>query len=677
MIFISKISKLIRAASHKRLVRNFINIHSDFDVMNIRYISFNGRTISYSFIDKKTSKKFFVKKFLYKDPKFKNIQIEEYLNIKYKLVYKLTSANLLSYSSYKLSESDDLYLRDYIQGIPLSDYLKLLNDDDFEMKAHQIISYLNQIMALMRNQEMFVTLDLHLDNIIVLNNGDMDLIDLDLGYINIDKELFEAQLFAKFFFKSISFLSALQQKILFDVMQSEISCFLTIKKLLLNRFFATVQNDTFNNFVFNNYSSFAKQTISFDSECSIKEKLIDTLQSLPQKSYVVARRYQWLLNDDIFNSKDIDIFCNEQSINEIKKCFSLNGWDVYDQRISQFFEVDNILVSIDLRSDIEERFKLKFNDILNSADNIFAINVINNYYYHEVMVHNFFHFKKFMKVEYLESLKLFLKSDNSDFSKKNYFLISKFFYKYKGNAYTSPWYLFRRILGDFMNHKDIVFIGADGAGKSTIVDVVNDNVSMVVSSTKKYLSGFYYPSGRTNLFLLKTSLVFIFLKFIKDLFFVNPNTIKHLDGKLNLTIEAGTLKTWRSVKVLQTIYAQFFLIIFLPVIVIDAWLHKLINRFGLYRIYVCDRYYDDIVINYTNPYLRKVIRFLIPDSKIKFYLYALPEVHFLRKKNEDIEMILHMQKCYSEYDNYLIKIPTNISKPFVDKKILTIALKLL
>ena len=79
---------------------------------------------------------------------------------------------------------------------------------------------------------------------------------------------------------------------------------------------------------------------------------------------------------------------------------------------------------------------------------------------------------------------------------------------------------------------------------------------------------------------------------------------------------------------------------------------------------------NDILINYTNVYLRRIIRLLIPDSRKKIYLYAMPEEHFARKHNEDLEMILHMQKCYGEYKNYQLIIPTNIESSFVNKKIL-------
>ena len=68
---------------------------------------------------------------------------------------------------------------------------------------------------------------------------------------------------------------------------------------------------------------------------------------------------------------------------------------------------------------------------------------------------------------------------------------------------------------------------------------------------------------------------------------------------------------------------------------------------------------------------------MIPKSKNKFYLYAKPEEHFNRKNNEDIEMIIHMQKCYTDNVQLLKKFPTNINQSLIIKKILRMVLKTL
>jgi hypothetical protein len=138
--------------------------------------------------------------------------------------------------------------------------------------------------------------------------------------------------------------------------------------------------------------------------------------------------------------------------------------------------------------------------------------------------------------------------------------------------------------------------------------------------------------------------------------------------------KSNTANTWRSLNTLNKMHVQFLLILFLPVLILDCWIHKLFFRITPHRIYVYDRYYDDIFINYTYPFARYIAKYLIPTSKYKFYLYSMPEEHFNRKNDEDIEMILHMQNCYTENTNYLINLPTNIDRTFLNKKVVTMAL---
>ena len=128
-------------------------------------------------------------------------------------------------------------------------------------------------------------------------------------------------------------------------------------------------------------------------------------------------------------------------------------------------------------------------------------------------------------------------------------------------------------------------------------------------------------------------------------------------------------------KKLKSIYMQIILFFLIPIFVFDAWIHKIINYFSAYRINICDRYYDDILINFTNTKIRKFLKYLIPNSRNKFYLYATPEEHFSRKKNEEIEMIIHMQKCYTENKKYLKSFPTNINQTLITKKIIKMVLK--
>jgi hypothetical protein len=674
------IKQIFRAFKYKLLAKNFLNNHSDFIPSSIKFISFNGRTVSFSFIDKSTNKKLFFKRFLFRDSPHFNVSIKELVERKFKLVGILSEANLLSYSSYKLNGAEDTYLRDYVDGVPLSEYFKFINDFDFDKKTRQVIKYLKKVMKVMRNHNFFVSVDLHLHNIIILNNGEVNLIDLDHVYVDIDKDNFEAELFARFFFKSTSYLTIVQQKILFDILKQELQYSHDFEKLLLNKFFSSIhtQNKFFNNFVLNNSYYFSKHEISFDKNIKIKDKIIETLKNLPKNSYVVAKRYDWLFSSNDFKGKGIDIVCDINHLKDIEKIFSKNGWEVYSGKIFQFFECQNIIVSIDLCFNSKDKYEIEFNEILQQSDKNNEINIVDENIHHRIIYFSFCH-KKIIKQDHLKNLKSFANNSSFDFSINDNLKIPKFIFNYKGYAYYSPWYFFKRIFENILNHKDIVVIGADGAGKSTVVEIIHNNISMYVDSRKKYMSGFFYPSGRTNLFMFKTSKLFLFLKYLKDKFFLKSSLIQKPIRRSYLSSNHSSMKTWRNVQSLNVFHTQFFLIILLPLLIIDAWTHQLLKRFSSVQIYVCDRYYDEIILNYSKVYFRKIIRLLLPSSKYKYYVYAMPEEHFLRKGNgdENIEMILHMQKCYKENNNYLAEIPTNIDRAFVNKKILTIALNII
>ena len=242
-------------------------------------------------------------------------------------------------------------------------------------------------------------------------------------------------------------------------------------------------------------------------------------------------------------------------------------------------------------------------------------------------------------------------------------------YFYGDKIYFKKYDYLIRTLIDFLKYKDFVFIGADGAGKSTLVDIVNKNTSLFVRSKKKYLRSFFFPSGRTDMFFFRTSYIFKLLIKIKQIFNTNLNKNNQSYKFKNLNKNNN-----RKLKTLKNPYIQTILILLIPLFILDSWIHKVLSYFNFNRIDVCDRYYDDILINYNNPYIRKFVNYFIPNSKYKFYLFASPEEHFERKKNEDIEMIVHMQKCYLENQKSVFQIPTNINQTLISKKILKILL---
>ena len=132
---------------------------------------------------------------------------------------------------------------------------------------------------------------------------------------------------------------------------------------------------------------------------------------------------------------------------------------------------------------------------------------------------------------------------------------------------------------------------------------------------------------------------------------------------------------WRKLAVLKNPLMQIIFIILLPIFILDIWFHKFTSRFTKSRLYICDRYYDDIILNYTSAYMRGLIRSIIPLPNYALYFYASPEIHFMRKDEEEIEMIVHMQSCYSGKKYYHTQFPTSARKTFLGKKIVSMLVR--
>ena len=112
-----------------------------------------------------------------------------------------------------------------------------------------------------------------------------------------------------------------------------------------------------------------------------------------------------------------------------------------------------------------------------------------------------------------------------------------------------------------------------------------------------------------------------------------------------------------------------FSIFLIPIFLIDTYLHKIITRFTTARFTVCDRYYEDILLNFSFKKLRKILRFFIYSKSCKILLYASNQLHYNRKKQESIEMIDYMNKVYNE-KKYDLEINTDIPQNIVSKKII-------
>jgi hypothetical protein len=673
--------KNIRFFKLKKRISKSINLTGKFKVKSMKFISYNGRTCSFSFTDKKSNKEFFIKYFF--NSSQKKCLISESINQKYELVKFLRSNELISYQPYKINKLQDIYLRDYIHGIVFSEFSKTLNSSDFEVKMLELLLYIDRILTCMSKHLFFNSLDIRLDNFIVSNTGTINIIDLDMSHANstatnifntntIDPSEFKAHTYAKFFEKTVVLLNRDKQIILFNLMKKKLENFKNIEDAILCRFFYSKLNKKFDRFILDNYLIFSKNVISFP-EVNVKDKLTKTLAELAPESYLLARRYNWLIKDSEFNSKDIDIFCSEENVLDIIQTFKKNGWDIYNGKIKQFFEHCEMLVTIDLRSDMEERYGLTMASLMDRSENLNNVNIIGEADYHEIMMLNLFKFKKYLKVSYMNEFVNYCPVANPIFKEKYSYIMNYKFHLYEDKLFLSLFQKFRRVFGDFLHHKSVILLGADGAGKSTFSKLLYKNISLIFKCEIKYYGGFFYPSGRTNLFLLKTSVVFYFAKSIKDIIFNRKSKLSSKDLSVNI-YKNNMSSGWRKLSVIKKPGIQILFICILPIFILDIWAHKIINRFTTSRLYICDRYYDDIVLNFTSTYVRKFIRQCLPSSDYSLYFYTTPDKHFMRKKNEDIEMIVHMQTCYSETNKYHLKLPTNAQKYFLGKKTVSMLL---
>jgi thymidylate kinase len=671
----------IRFLILKFKIKKSLSLSNELQVKSLKVISFNGRSCSLSFKDKKSNSKFFLKYFLHSN--INNISVSDLVSKKYHLVSLLSEENLITYKCFKFDHLTDSYVRNFLHGVVFSEYVKTLNNSDFETKMSELLVYIDKVLNCMAKNSLLYCLDLRLDNFIILNSGRINIIDLDLSHTNatttnidnantMHQNEFKSHTYAKFVEKVLPTLGKSFQTIFYNLVKRQISDFKDFKGALLSRFFYSEASNSFDSFILDNYLNFSDDIISF-SDASVKQKLIETLSELNFGSYLVARRYDWLINDGEFNSKDIDIYCREENILEVLSAFKKNGWDIYNGKIKQYFDHHEMLVKIDLRTDSEKRYKLKINDLVKRSEQFNNIQIIGEDDYHEIMILNLLYSKKYIKNSYFKEFTEYYPNSLQSFKDKYLFLLDYDFSKYGDKLFLTIFYKFRRILGDFWNHKSLILLGADGAGKSTFSYLLYKNISLLFKTKRKYYGGFFYPSGRTNLFLLKTSIFFKIAKLIKDFISNNFTPIKTKKTN-NLSSSIGSFSAWRKLSIINKSSMQLFFILLLPIFIIDIWIHKIVFRFSSNRLYICDRYYDDIVINFTSPLIRKLIRFILPRPDLSFYFYTTPELHFDRKKNENIEMIVHMQTCYSENSKYHLKLPTNAKKSFLGKKIISMSI---
>jgi len=643
------------------LKKILINTYS-IDVNKMRFISYNGRTALFSFIDKGINKEYVAKIFLVSDG-FSNKSVNEMVSHKCAILSELKESGLISYSHFQ--SDSNVFIREYIDGVNALEYFSSLDNRGFILKSKEVIDYIDRFIDHFIKKGDYVEIDLHLENILILNDGSIEMIDLDLLHNNLSKTNYKANLYLRLITKSIKKLDLSKTNILFHLIKQKLVKPYLFEKELLNIFYYGPNDKRFNKFILGNVDVFIKHEKSFDKSISIKEKIINTFSCLDGSSYIVPKRYGWLLSDNEYKSRDIDIFVLPEYKDSALDIFRLHGWDVYENVICQFFECNQLLVRIDLRTDLEKRHGMVFTKILEKSDLINKLNIIDRRNYHVLMLDNALKYKGFIRRDYMEELKKYLRQ-HPDFERK-YFKYISTLSRNGDNLYLSKRKKYRKILSNFVRSKKVVFLGADGSGKTTYSNVLLKNIQITDGSViKKYTGGFYFPSGRTDLFFFKASIIFSFAKSFKDYFF------KKISDRTSA--KESAMGKVRSYKILKKTSVKLVLVFLTPLFLVDIYIHNAIQRFSTCKFQIYDRYYDDILLNFTSPFVRSLLRILLPSSKNKIYLYAMPEEHFGRKKDENIETIIYMQNVYQHSDNYVLSMSTNIKPSFLNKKIINLCI---
>ena len=627
-----------------------------FNYLNLN--SYNGRNISYTFINKKTKQKCLIKVYL----KQNNNNLKKEIDF----IEELKKNDLINFSILS-TDRRSYFIRDYPSGTDLLSIIKNNNDNEYIVKS--LIKYINSILNITKNFNVVHHLDFRLQNFILFNNN-INFVDTDVNHQNhtffyesIQGEenytKYKIHTFAKFLVKSLEDLNFEKSITFFNLCKKYIENMTSVKEIILLRFFQSYESNSLNYFVYKNYEIFKDINSSFHDKVTIQQKLKESFSSINNLDYVIARRYKWLDDDKKFKSKDIDIICKKKDRLLIIKNFRNNGWDIYKNKISQYFDRYKTIIKIDLNTEMENFNSIQFHEIISQAKSENGLKIIDELNYFKIIINNSF-IKKYLKKDYFEEIENFFQK-NQSLEINNYsFLLKSKKYNFRNFYYFSLLDLYKRKFKDFIKNKKIIFIGADGAGKSSNVDLIHNYLKNFVNVEKKYYGNFFFPSGRTNLLLLKTSLVFHLLIFFKKKLKLKKNNnnvskIQNIEDKKLLFLKSNTY--------------QLFSIFLIPIFLIDTYLHKIITRFTTSRFTVCDRYYEDILLNFSFKKLRKILSFFIYSKSCKILLYASNQLHYNRKKQESIEMIDYMNNVYNE-NKYDLKINTDIPQNIVSKKIL-------
>ncbi len=387
--------------------------------------------------------------------------------------------------------------------------------------------------------------------------------------------------------------------------------------------------------------------------------------------YVISRNYGFLLENKIYDGKDIDLCVERKDVAKIKKIFEnfnfkripINPFSNHlgyhkffvkeKKRLFFHIHVDGITGSnlryLDSKNILKHKRKIGFFYVSSFNDELLII-----------LLHSILDKKRFRK-DYIDDIER-LKKENinwdyiekilnkkigrkysifviNNIKKHRYELIEKearniYNYFIKNYPFKLYWifrlYFFGGLwkLNWFRKSKPLIaFIGMDGSGKTT----TSNNFIQVLKKNNFKVKRIYTGRGRNNILPIH--------------FF--GKRYKKIGGKTSLGAEGKGRKKF---SIIHTLAA--------PVFAFDLLLRYFFKIFPARKTHdfvITDRYTTDVLLTNKVPmFLKRFLFWFFPKPTITFYLYNDPQILFVRKKDHPIEDLYRQEKIFDKI-NKIVK----------------------
>ncbi len=202
----------------------------------------------------------------------------------------------------------------------------------------------------------------------------------------------------------------------------------------------------------------------------------------------------------------------------------------------------------------------------------------------------------------------------------------------------------------------VTFIGIDGSGKT--------------SSCKKLLNELRSRRIKCVHVHHKYSFLVSLIKNTKNMFHKKIYKENHVE-------------TRKADNILDLFSKTFLFLVILVDAVLAHWNFKVKDCFSRNNIILFDRYYCDLMMQYSNiysPLAMKLFYFIMPKADITFYFDVSPRLAFKRKKEAEVNVYDNLRKnqlLFLKKVNYKNLVMINANKPQiqVDKIVLNQVLK--